>query len=137
MAHLSIRWHSAHRLCKCQWGSRARLASGATRHHDHRRPLIPLTADRRATAESEADAPTYQSRSNCATEQSSSVPHGSAAKRTYQLPAVLAVLGIWSLFQFHAPDTHAADVLTQHYDNARLGAVLDETILTTATVNTN
>jgi hypothetical protein len=47
----------------------------------------------------------------------------------------LAVLSVLGVFCWAAPATRAADVLTQHYNNARTGAVLDETILNTGNVN--
>src|SRR5262245_6813552 len=49
--------------------------------------------------------------------------------------AVFSILGlitsIWLL------TAQASDVLTQHYNNARTGAVLDETVLNTSNVNTS
>jgi len=135
MANLSVRWCCS-RSPLCKSGTRTRRAAASIGHHDEGRLQIARTAHQCPGAEGDADDLTYRSRRNGAKEQSGSVTKGSALKRTYQLPTVVAVLGIWSLLQFQAPGTHAADALTQHYDNARLGAVLDETILTTATVNT-
>jgi hypothetical protein len=54
----------------------------------------------------------------------------------YRLRALVAMTCAWLVIQVEPSRVQAADVLTQHYTNARVGAVLDETILTTANVNT-
>jgi outer membrane protein assembly factor BamB len=48
---------------------------------------------------------------------------------------LLFLLGFAALFLAAMPLARAGDVLTQHYNNARIGAALDETILNTSNVN--
>ncbi len=51
-------------------------------------------------------------------------------------PQPLAIGALMILALPYTPFARAADVLTQHYNNARIGAILDETALNTTTVNT-
>lgn len=57
--------------------------------------------------------------------------------RVSRVPTIAAIAAAWLLAQLEPPHGQAADALTQHYTNARVGAVLDETRLTTANVNAN
>ena len=53
--------------------------------------------------------------------------------RLVRSPAAMVCVTALALFGAHT--LIAADALTQHYNNARTGAVLDELRLTTSTVN--
>ena len=58
------------------------------------------------------------------------------AHRVFSSPTTILSTCAAALVLFAVQQLIAADALTQHYNNARTGAVLDETRLTTGTVNT-
>ena len=56
-------------------------------------------------------------------------------QRAFGLPQLLALVLAAHWLAVAQREVTAADALTQHYNNARTGAVLDETTLTTSNVN--